>query len=118
MDTLSQTPIPSPSSEYHEQPRVLAATFGGGYEQRSGDGPTGRQLRDWSLVWENISRVQMKALTDFFRTQEGYKKFKWTQLIPFATEGEKTYICEEWGGRYLGGDCHEFAAKLLERPPI
>lgn len=118
MTTFPQTPIPSPSSQYHEKPRVLVAGFGGGYEQRTGDGPTGGELRDWSLIWDNITRAQMKTMTDFLRARGGREKFKWTQLIPFDGEGEKFYICEEWNGQYLGGNIHRFTAAFLERPEV
>jgi len=110
-------PQPSISSTGRVRPRVLVATFGGGYEQRSQDGPNSG-LAEWNVTWNNITPAQLIGLANFFKAHGGTAKFTWTQPPPFNVDGVKWWIAEEWSWVYSGGTINGITVPLLERPPV
>ncbi len=118
MDTFPTDIIPSVGTSAVVKPRVLEAQFGDGYRQASQDGPaSGARLRQWNISFQTISTATLKRITDFLDTQGGWKKFYWTQLPPYATEGAKVFICKEWQYTYNGGDITGIAATFWQQPP-
>lgn len=118
MDSLDALGIvPSVATQGRQKPRVLVATFGDGYEQRSQDG-INAGLKEWSVQWNVITKTQLGTLATFFETQGAWKKFTWTQPAPFDTAGALAFICEEWSWQYAGGNIVGLSATLMQRPAV
>lgn len=85
------TIAPDFSAQLTEQPRVLRAQFGDGYEQRVGDGINIRPAR-WALRFSARSTAERDALLAFFRADNGITAFDWTP--PGGVAGK--FVCREW----------------------
>lgn len=83
--------IPSPGSQVDDEPRVLSAAFGDGYEQRVGDG-INNDLPKWSLKFDTRTKAEAESIRDFLKTQGGVQSFDWTP--PLGTAGK--FICRKW----------------------
>lgn len=116
MDNLDDIdPGASVQTGFEAKPAVLVASFGRGYEQRSGDGPPENLLLDWPILWSNISKAKAGLLHEFFKAHGGWKRFLWTPLPPHAAGGPKIFVCDDWRGQYIGGDVVNFTATLKQR---
>lgn len=117
MDTFPATPIPHVQSGMNAKPRELVAQFGEGYEQSSQDGPNPVQ-RDWALVWSNRTPAEVKTLTDFLEAHVG-KRFLWTALPPYDSEGAKVFRCPGgWNLVYSGSKIVGLTLTLSQRPAV
>lgn len=81
----------STHAEMSEEPRVLAAKFGDGYEQRAEDG-INTMLQVWDLKFERMQPEVGKAIRDFLKARKGVEAFYWTTKF-----GEtKKFTCRKW----------------------
>lgn len=71
-------------------PRVRAAQFGDGYQQRVGDG-INLIPRSWSLNFEG-SKADIDAIDLFLATESGITSFNWTP--PTGATGK--WLCSDW----------------------
>ena len=94
MQTFAPPVDPSPDIGHEIEPRVLVATFGDGYTQRSADGINTLQQRYGSLRWDNVSLAEADAITDFFVARGGVEAFFWT---PPDTGVTAKYRATKWG---------------------
>jgi phage-related protein len=111
---------PSSGTSGTMMPRVLRARFGDGYVQEAGDG-INPLLRRWELTFEPIhattaTNPSLADLDAFFKAQAGYKKFLWTQLKPYDTEGPQYFVCTEWSFTYARGLQVGLRAVFEQRP--
>ena len=68
--------IPDYHCAIEVEPRVMAARFGDGYEQRVEDG-INAQPKAWDLTFAVRSNTEASAIMDFLKTQ-GAASFDWT----------------------------------------
>lgn len=85
----------APGSALSNRPRVLSAQFGGGYEQRAGDGINTNQ-RTLSARFENLEEAEATILDDFLDSLGGYKPF----TIPVPGHGVMQFTCKDWTRTY------------------
>lgn len=88
MSDFTWTPIYSP--EMSNEPRVLSANFGDGYEQRLGDGIN--TIKDiWNLTFRG-TRTEIADILTFLKTKRGVASFTWTP----NGEAEVVVKCQKW----------------------
>ena len=75
----------------NKKPRVLAAAFGDGYSQRTGDG-INIALEDWSVTFSARTNSERDTILAFLEARNGIEAFDWTS--PRGTVGK--FICPEW----------------------
>ena|SRR5690242_20031765 len=91
------TSEPSYGARRTNQPRILAAQFGDGYEQRAADGiNTNPQV--WDLTFAERSTSEADTITDFLEARGGTEAFDWTN--PEGDAGK--YVCKTWGRDITG----------------
>ena len=59
-----------------QQPRILKATYGDGYEQRVAAG-INNLPESWSLTWKNRSSAEANKIVKFLEVQGGVTAFDW-----------------------------------------
>jgi len=59
-----------------QQPRILKATYGDGYEQRVAAG-INNLPESWSLTWKNRTSAEANKIVKFFEVQGGVTAFDW-----------------------------------------
>lgn len=92
------TYIPSYSSALSQEPRILEAKFGDGYEEIVEDG-VNHASKTWKLSFNNISHATADLVIDFFETNETWlTPFDWTD--PDGELGR--YRCDEWSKSFDG----------------
>ncbi len=77
-------------AQRNRSPRVLAARFGDGYEQRLADG-INTQPAIWNLTF-TYDTSTIAAIESFLETKAGVTSFTWT---PHGGS-EITVICRDW----------------------
>lgn len=88
MSDFTWKPIFSP--EMSNEPKVLSAQFGDGYEQRVGDGIN--TIKDiWNLTFRG-TRAEIADILDFLKNKKGVTAFTWTP----SGESEVTVKCQKW----------------------
>lgn len=85
-------PVPPSKSTESEEAKLLAAEFGDGYTQESGDG-LNNVRRVLKLTWEVLIPEEADAIINFLRSRKGYLRFWYrpsddTQTIKWS--------CKEW----------------------
>lgn len=103
--------IPSLNSQLDEEPRVLSAAFGDGYEQRAGDG-INNNLPKWSLRFDTRTVSEAGAIRDFLRACNGVDSFDWTP--PMGTAGK--FLCRKWSMNASGPLSYDISAVFEEVP--
>lgn len=88
---------PAPGAKRTVKPRILAARFGDGYEQRVGDGINTR-LSIWELSFPGLSRADADDVDAFLVARNGVESFDWVD--PAGVSGK--YLCREWESTELG----------------
>ena len=84
----------------NNEPSVLVAKFGDGYEQRSPNG-INNNLPNWALTYSVRSDVEAQAIDAFLIRQAGVLAFFWT---PFGgTQG--IYKCAKWSRQPVDYNC-------------
>ena len=88
------------SSSLEQEPRILNAKFGDGYEQNTYDG-INYNPQKWSLTFQNISKVDALSILNFFKTNN-------TPTTSFVWENPEgvssKYLCKKWSRNYSGFD--------------
>jgi len=109
------TPPQNPSlplEEAHE-PRVNSLPFGDGYFQDTPDG-INSDLINVTLVWENLTRVEAKAIMDFMKARGGWEHF--TYALPMEDdEVTRTWKCRTWKRTKTDGNAYDVRAELMEQ---
>lgn len=93
----AQVSAPVAGATNQTEARILKATFGDGYAQRSADG-INTVVEKYDLTWENISREEAEVIIAFFKARGGYESFEWTP--PGYTVASK-WTCEQWGRQHI-----------------
>lgn len=99
MSDFTWIPSASPAPILEEEPRVLSAKFGDGYEQRAGDGINNRP-QVWTVHFNNRSLAQANAIIAFLRARNGASSFTWT---PPDGSAEIRVICRKWPMAFADG---------------
>lgn len=85
----------APGSQVDHEPRILRTRFGGGYEQRTGDG-LNTDRRTLTARFENLESDQADTLNNFLRERNGVKPF-WHAVPGY---GRILWTCERWSRQY------------------
>lgn len=94
------TYIPSYTSALSQEPRILEAKFGDGYEQAVTDG-INFNPKMWKLSFSNISHSSAATIISFFTTNNtATTSFDWTD--PDGDAGK--YKCKKWDKSFDGAD--------------
>lgn len=102
MATFPTTYVPSYASSLDQQPKILEAKFGDGYEQAVFNG-INYDPEKWSLKFSNISLADADAIISFFTTNNtAITPFDWTN--PNSVAGK--YKCRDWKRSYDGYEHH------------
>jgi phage-related protein len=90
--------IPSYPASVGEQPKVLSASFGDGYEQRAGDG-INNVKKIWKLNFKYRSTAEATDIRNFLKTQGGVSAFDWTD-----PDGDTLrFVCRDWPREFTQG---------------
>lgn len=92
------TVAPDWGAQLTKKPRVRAARFGDGYEQRVGDGINIDQEK-WSLTFSVRTNAERDVILQFLQARGGIEAFDWTS--PSGTVGR--WVCREW--TYVPTNC-------------
>jgi len=90
-----------------QQPRVLVATYGDGYEQRVAAG-INNIPESWSLTWKNRTSAEANKIVDFFEIQGGVTAFDW-----YPTGYEVSSTITDVVASQLVDDTQFFTARYL-----
>ena len=77
LETFSPVNAPNVGMSVTQEPRILIAQFGDGYDQRIPDG-VNYQRRQWTLTWGPITPEAADYIENFFIARGGYQPFWWT----------------------------------------
>jgi len=107
---MSDLPFtPQQSSGSTRKPRVLKASFGDGYEQRTADGLN--TIRDeWHLTW-NLNALDRDTLLNFFSNLNGVSSFGWQSPDSISA---KRYVCDDWSYTPLSGQMSQITAHIYQ----
>lgn len=97
---------PSYNASLARKPRIKAASFGDGYQQRIADG-INNTPQQWSLNFQ-ASRADIDAIDAFLTARGGLLAFTWTPS-GFA---EVKVICSEWARSILTPNTGTISAKF------
>ena len=111
MQTFAPPVDPSPDIGHEIEPRVLVATFGDGYTQRSADGINTLQQRYSSLSWDNVSLAEADAITDFFVARGGVEAFFWA---PPDTGVTLKFRAVRWGRFRRTAQSYRVTASMVQ----
>ena len=84
--------LESASSQMEQEPRVLRAQFGDGYEQRAPDG-LNPIPEVWNVKFRGCADAGADVIIAFFRTHGGVLTFDWR---PRGTTSPRKFICPSW----------------------
>lgn len=73
------------------QPKIKAASFGDGYEQRAING-LNTNPQTWTLSFSNRTDTEAEAIDAFLTARGGVQSFDWTPYNEVAGK----YVCKEW----------------------
>jgi phage-related protein len=92
------------------QPRVIVASFGDGYSQRTGAG-LNTQPQVWSLTWGPMGAADIDTIEAFFAARRGVEPFRWT---PPRESSPRVFVCPEWQVIERGASLAELTARFDE----
>jgi phage-related protein len=96
--------IPSYTADVSEEPRVRAAKFGDGFEQRVADG-INTIPKTWRLNFNHRQTAEAVAIRSFLKTQGGVTAFDWAD-----PDGETLrYVCRDWSRTFNPGLLQSFS---------
>jgi len=108
--TFSPPRPPTVNATRKMQPKVLTASFGDGYSQRTAAG-LNAQPQSWSLTWGPMSVADVDAINAFFAARAGVEPFRWT---PPRASAPRVFICPEWQVVERGALLAEITARFEE----
>lgn len=82
---------PSYGASRKRKPRARVASFGDGYEQRTGDG-INVDLAVWDITFQNRSATDADAIETFLALKAAVTAFTWTPV----GMSEITVVCRSW----------------------
>ncbi|MCW2242269.1 phage tail protein [Azospirillum canadense] len=112
LQTFSPPRAPSFQSQKSVQPRILKASFGDGYTQRTADG-LNTMPQSWDLRWDALRATDADAIEAFFVATGGYKAFWWTPFDQGSPQPLK-FIVESWTKAPVGTRVYSVSAKLTQ----
>lgn len=101
--------IPSLSSSFEEEPRILRVDFGDGYSQRVADGLNSNQMKV-TLNFDVLTSVELGTIRTFLSARGGYEAFTYT--LPQEVSARK-WICPRWNHQ-PNGNLFSLSAELEE----
>lgn len=100
------------ASKMTMKPRILAAAFGDGYEQRVLDG-INNELESWQITAHSTGEIAgASAVETFLRTQAGVTVFQWTTKFGRTA----LFICKTWDRTPVAPGVTTITAMFEERP--
>ena len=99
---------PAPGATLQQQPRVRAAVFGDGYQQRVADG-INAMPRSWSLSFTRET-ADIDAIEAFLIAHAGVTSFDWTP--PSGAAGK--WICKSWSRNVIYRNVQAITATFEE----
>jgi len=84
--------VESPGSTLDEVPRIKAAVFGDGYEQRAPDG-LNPLAQVHELSFDGVDDAVATDMVNFLRAQKGYLPFNY---VPLHETVAQRVICRRW----------------------
>lgn len=107
MATQTFTPAPDYGCQLQKKPRVRAAKFGDGYQQRVADG-INTAPEEWSLTFSARTASEANTILQFLEDRAGVESFWW--ISPRGTTGR--FICPEWTHSPSSYSTHTVTAKF------
>lgn len=102
--------VPSYSTSIGQQPKIIEAKFGDGYEQAIFNG-INYTPKVWDLQFNNISAASAQSIINFFITNNtATTPFDWTD--PESVAGK--YKCKEWKQTYNAYEARSLTCKFEE----
>lgn len=77
VDFPSNAIAPSYGSSPQVEFRIISATFGDGYTQRTADG-LNTKIETWELTWNVLTTAEKNVITDFLDARGGYEAINYT----------------------------------------
>lgn len=90
--TFNPPVAPSPGTRRSQEIKILAASFGDGYEQVQADG-LNHIRKSVELRWDALTLPEMDAIMSFFEEQQGFRPF-WYQ--PYGFSAPPRWTCREF----------------------
>lgn len=106
---------PSNQSEPQSDPRVIEARFGRGHRQVMADGEDNTPLT-FNFIANNVDMDDLRAAHDLLVAKGGWQSFTWTLPEPFASLGQKRWLCQHWRSPWNGGRAMQLTATFEEVP--
>lgn len=100
----------APGCTLQNAPRILSAGFGGGYEQRTGDG-INTNKRTLAARFEALDLGEANALESFLVERAGYKPF--FCKVP-GYEAGILFTCATWTRNYNDAGLENLTATFVE----
>jgi phage-related protein len=101
---------PMNGAQTENDPRVLAARFGDGYEQRVADG-INNDLEKWPLTFVD-TKANIDLIRDFIKAKGGVESFTWT---PDGYD-EIRVVCRRWSRAFISKVGHTFSCTFEQVP--
>jgi phage-related protein len=96
-------------AQLSKKPRVLAAQFGDGYQQRLGDG-INIAPEEWQLTFSTRTAAERDGILAFLNARNGIEAFDWTS--PAGTVGK--FMCPEWTYSPQNAATNTITAKFMQ----
>lgn len=109
MATQTFTPAVDYGSHLSKKPRVRAAQFGDGYQQRVGDG-INTAPEEWAINFTGRTAAEANEILNFLEARAGVEAFWW--VSPRGTVG--LFICPEWTHAPSSYSSHSITAKFQQ----
>jgi phage-related protein len=95
------------------EPKVKAAKFGDGYEQRVADG-INNDLQKWQITFSKRSAADVQEVYDFLKARGGWESFEWT---PRGEASPRNFVCRKWSRTFDNYDVVQGISFTLEEVP-
>jgi phage-related protein len=101
---------PSYNSSEDHTPRVLTASFGDGYSQRSLDG-INNDPGLFNLVWTNLLDAESDNIVNFLSARAGVVAFTWT---PPRGSVAIAVTCKKWNKTWTDAGAQQLTAEFRQ----
>lgn len=101
---------PSTGTDIIPKLKVLQASFGDGYRQRTPDG-LNHIARHYTFVWEFIAAQEADQIDAFLTARGGAEAFRYA---PPGEAVERRFICQNWGRKRVRNAFHQIKAEFQE----
>lgn len=110
---LGMSPETYEPMQLAKEPKVRAAKFGDGYEQRVPEG-INNNLQKWSMAFTKRSGTDVDAVYDFLEARGGWESFDWT---PRGEATARRFVCRKWNRTFDVYDVVQSISFVLEEVP-